>query len=183
MVRYSCFERQYARLTFFYLGFQFVDNIFNPEHNHLADIYKPWKRVLLVSDTTVSGFYSKQWEAYFEHHSIPLTTFIMAGGEKNKTMTTMLSIVDAMNEFGLVRKEPVLVVGGGYVTHVKHLPFLLTVMCRLCTDVTGYACASYRRTTNFIRVPTTLIGLIDASVSIKGLSLLHMMSIQPLIVT
>jgi len=35
------------------------------------------------------------------------------------------------------------------------------------TDVTGYACSSYRRNTNFIRVPTTLIGLIDASVSIK----------------
>jgi 3-dehydroquinate synthase len=31
----------------------------------------------------------------------------------------------------------------------------------------SYACASYRRTTNYIRIPTTLIGLIDASVSIK----------------
>lgn len=131
-------------------GFQFVDNIFDTKHDHLAKIYSPWKRVLLVSDSTVAGFYSKKWEAYFKHHDIPLTTFIMAGGEKNKTMDTMLSIIDAMNDFGLVRKEPVLVVGGG-----------------LCTDVTGFACASYRRTTNFIRVPTTLIGLIDASVSIK----------------
>ena len=43
----------------------------------------------------------------------------------------------------------------------------------MCTDVTGYACASYRRTTNFIRVPPTLIGLIDASVSIKGARTLH----------
>ena len=134
-----------------YLGFQFVDNIFSPEHTHLAQIYKPWGRVLLVTDSTVNSFYASAWEAYFKHHKIPLTTFVMAGGEKNKTMKTMLSIVDAMNDFGLVRKEPVLVVGGG-----------------LCTDVTGYACASYRRTSNFIRVPTTLIGLIDASVSIKG---------------
>lgn len=63
---------------------------------------------------------------------------------------TMLEIVDAMDAFGIVRTEPVLVVGGGLVT-----------------DVTGYACASYRRSSNFIRVPTTLIGLIDASVSIK----------------
>ncbi|KAI0825807.1 2-epi-5-epi-valiolone synthase [Irpex lacteus] len=131
-------------------GFQFVDSIFDTNHDQLATIFKPWKRVLLVSDATVSGHYSKQWEAYFKHHGIALTAFIMAGGEKNKIMTTMLSIVDAMNDFGIVRKEPVLVVGGG-----------------LCTDVTGYACASYRRTTNFIRVPTTLIGLIDASVSIK----------------
>jgi len=63
----------------------------------------------------------------------------------------MLEIVDAMDSFGTIRTEPVLVVGGGLVT-----------------DVAGYACASYRRSSNFIRVPTTLIGLIDASVSIKG---------------
>ncbi|KAL9111105.1 MAG: hypothetical protein Q9227_004368 [Pyrenula ochraceoflavens] len=37
----------------------------------------------------------------------------------------------------------------------------------LVTDVAGFACAAYRRNTNFIRVPTTVIGLIDASVSIK----------------
>jgi len=71
-------------------------------------------------------------------------------GEKAKSMDTLLSIVDSMTEFGIIRKEPVLVVGGGLVT-----------------DVAGFACAAYRRTTNYIRIPTTVIGLIDASVSIK----------------
>jgi 3-dehydroquinate synthase len=33
--------------------------------------------------------------------------------------------------------------------------------------VSRFACAAYRRNTNFIRIPTTVIGLIDASVSIK----------------
>jgi 3-dehydroquinate synthase len=37
------------------------------------------------------------------------------------------------------------------------------VLTRLCR----FACAAYRRTTNYIRIPTTVIGLIDASVSIK----------------
>lgn len=39
-----------------------------------------------------------------------------------------------------------------------------------CTANSGsrsFACAAYRRNTNFIRIPTTVIGLIDASVSIK----------------
>jgi 3-dehydroquinate synthase len=31
----------------------------------------------------------------------------------------------------------------------------------------SFACATYRRSTNYIRIPTTVIGLIDASVSIK----------------
>ena len=86
-------------------GFQFVDNIFDPKHDHLATIYRPWKRVLLVTDTTVNELYSIKWKAYFVHHNILLTTFIMNGGEKNKTMDTMLSIVDAMNSFGIIRKE------------------------------------------------------------------------------
>jgi 3-dehydroquinate synthetase len=63
---------------------------------------------------------------------------------------TFEEIVDFLDASGLVRQEPLLVVGGGLVT-----------------DVAGYVCASYRRSTPFIRVPTTLIGLIDASVSIK----------------
>ncbi len=33
--------------------------------------------------------------------------------------------------------------------------------------ISRFACAAYRRNTNFIRIPTTVIGLIDASVSIK----------------
>lgn len=75
---------------------------------------------------------------------------VFKGGELNKNMDTMLGFVDAMDNFGLIRKEPVLVVGGG-----------------LASDVAGYACASYRRSTNYIRVGTTLIALIDAAISIK----------------
>ena len=59
-------------------------------------------------------------------------------------------VIDEFDRFGLLRTEQVLVVGGG-----------------LTTDVAGFACAAYRRSTDYIRVPTTLIGLIDASVSIK----------------
>ena len=35
------------------------------------------------------------------------------------------------------------------------------------TNEHRFACAAYRRNTNYIRIPTTVIGLIDASVSIK----------------
>ena len=44
---------------------------------------------------------------------------------------------------------------------------MLVVGGGLTTDVAGFACAVFRRSTNYIRVPTTLIGLIDASVAIK----------------
>ncbi|KZV94288.1 Dehydroquinate synthase-like protein [Exidia glandulosa HHB12029] len=131
-------------------NFVFVENVFDLQNEQLADLYRPWKRCLLVTDATVNGFYGRAAKEYFDAKGIALTIHVMPGGEMHKTMTTMLSLVDAFNTFGLIRKEPVLAMGGGLVT-----------------DVCGFACASYRRSTNFIRIPTTLIGLIDASVSIK----------------
>ncbi|MCW2818633.1 MAG: 3-dehydroquinate synthase, partial [Marmoricola sp.] len=124
--------------------------VFDPENTELADSYRPYGRCLMVVDQNVRDLHGDRIEAYFAHHDIPLTIFSLWIGEQRKTLATVEKIVDAFADFGLLRKEPVLVVGGG-----------------LTTDVAGFACASYRRSTNYIRIPTTLIGLIDASVSIK----------------
>ena len=128
----------------------YVDGAFAVGNSEIADSYRPFGRCLLVIDDTVYGLYGEQVRAYFQHHDIELTVFPVAIRETDKTWSTVERIVDAFGDFGLLRTEPVLVVGGG-----------------LTTDVAGFACASYRRSTNYIRVPTTLIGLIDASVSIK----------------
>ena len=104
----------------------------------------------MVVDEIVHALYGEQMQAYFDHYEIDLTVFRVAISETEKSLRTLERIVDAFTAFGLVRTEPVLVVGGG-----------------LTTDVAGFACATYRRSTNYIRVPTTLIGLIDASVAIK----------------
>ncbi|KAK3065022.1 hypothetical protein LTR53_018306 [Teratosphaeriaceae sp. CCFEE 6253] len=101
-------------------------------------------------DLNIFNIYGQQMQEYFDHYNIELKIHKTMIGEKAKSIETYLSIVDSMTEFGIYRKEPVLVVGGGLVT-----------------DVAGFACASYRRNTNYIRIPTTVIGLIDASVSIK----------------
>lgn len=129
---------------------RYVDGVFDPASPVLADRYRPWGRALMVVDAEVHRLYGEQVAAYFEHHGIALTVHPVAIGEKNKKWSTVEAIVDAFADFGLLRKEPVLVVGGG-----------------LTTDVAGFACASFRRSTPYIRIPTTLIGLIDASVSIK----------------
>ena len=128
----------------------YVDGAFAIENAEIADSYRPFGRCLMVVDATVYGLYGEQMHAYFDHHGIALTVFPVTIREPDKTLATAERIVDAFAEFGLVRTEPVLVVGGG-----------------LTTDVAGFACSVFRRSTNYIRVPTTLIGLIDASVAIK----------------
>ncbi|KAF1953816.1 putative 3-dehydroquinate synthase [Byssothecium circinans] len=130
--------------------FTFLDGVFNTENTQLAKCYERWGRCLAVMDLNIFNIYGSQMQKYFDHHGLELRIHKTMIGEKAKSMETLLGIVDSMTDFGIIRKEPVLVVGGGLVT-----------------DVAGFACAAYRRNTNFIRIPTTVIGLIDASVSIK----------------
>ncbi|MFZ0228152.1 MAG: sedoheptulose 7-phosphate cyclase [Mycobacterium sp.] len=128
----------------------YVDGVFALDNDELAESYRPYGRALLVIDETVYALYGDEIRSYFDHHDIALTAMPVQIRETAKSLETFERIIAEFNAFGLVRTEPVLVVGGG-----------------LTTDVAGFACASYRRNTPYIRIPTTLIGLIDASVSIK----------------
>ena len=128
----------------------YVDGAFAVENSEIAESYRQFGRCLMVVDKAVYNLYGSQIQNYFQHYEIDLTVFQVTIKETDKTLRSFEQIVDAFADFGLLRKEPVLVVGGG-----------------LTTDVAGFACATYRRRTNYIRVPTTLIGLIDASVAIK----------------
>lgn len=128
----------------------YVDGIFDINNSELAECYEKFGRCLAVVDSNVYKHFSKKMQQYFEHYNIDLTPFPVTITEPNKTIQTFETIIDAFADFKLVRKEPVLVIGGGLVT-----------------DVAGFACSTYRRSSNYIRIPTTLIGLIDASVAIK----------------
>jgi demethyl-4-deoxygadusol synthase len=128
----------------------YVNGAFDIRNTEVADSYQKFGRCLLVVDANVNRLYGEQIKSYFQFYDIPLTVFPVTISEPAKSLTSFEEVVDAFADFGLIRKEPVLVVGGGLVT-----------------DVVGFACAAYRRSTNYIRIPTTLIGLIDAGVAIK----------------
>ena len=137
----------YERIDFSLL---YVDGAFAVENPEIADSYRHHGRCLMVVDEVVHGLYREEIGTYFEHHGIELTVVPVAFPETEKSLRSLERVIDAFDDFGLLRKEPVLVVGGG-----------------LTTDVAGLACSTYRRGTPYIRVPTTLIGLVDASVAIK----------------
>ncbi|MBX9256902.1 sedoheptulose 7-phosphate cyclase [Desmonostoc muscorum CCALA 125] len=128
----------------------YVDGVFDIANPELAETYKSFGRCLAVVDTNVNQFYGSQIEKYFRYYGIELRIFALTISEPNKSIQTFEKIIDVFADFKLVRKEPVLVIGGG-----------------LITDVVGFACSTYRRSSNYIRIPTSLIGLIDASVAIK----------------
>ena len=128
----------------------FVNNIFDINNQQMADQYRIYGRCFSIVDKNVDDLYGDKMSAYFEHHGIPLTKYVVNFSENEKTMRTLESMIDAMQDFGLNRQEPVCIYGGGLVT-----------------DVGGFACSMLRRNTPYVRVPTTLVGLIDASIAIK----------------
>lgn len=137
----------YEKIEF---NFQVVNNIFDLHKPELANAYKTFRRCLAIVDHNVQELYGAQMQQYFQHYGINLTVFPITIEEPDKTLETLEAIIDAFCRFDLLRKEPVLVIGGGLVL-----------------DVAGFACATYRRSTNYIRIPTSLIGLIDAGIAIK----------------
>ncbi|MEM7247199.1 MAG: 3-dehydroquinate synthase [Acidobacteriota bacterium] len=71
-------------------------------------------------------------------------------GEKHKTLATLEQLWSAAAAAGITRDRPIVAVGGGVVT-----------------DLAGLAAATFMRGVPVIHVPTTLLGMVDASLGGK----------------
>lgn len=108
-------------------------------------------RRLIVTDTTVNDLYGEKIRAYAAANLSEYKILVLPHGETNKRWTAVETVLEAIETFKLDRRrEPVIAIGGGVLT-----------------DIVGFACSIYRRNTPFVRVPTTLIGIVDASVGVK----------------
>lgn len=111
----------------------------------------PGSRRLVIIDTTVSKLYLKELVSYLDHHEIHHHIVIIDSIESKKDMDTLIYLLKEIEAFGLSRKsEPLIAVGGGVLL-----------------DIAGLAASLYRRGVPYIKVPTTLLGIVDASVGAK----------------
>lgn len=81
-----------------------------------------------------------------QHHQI-----IIGAGEEHKNLKTCEYIWKQLRESGADRKSVVLNLGGGMVT-----------------DIGGFTAATYMRGISFINLPTSLLGMVDASIGGKN---------------
>ncbi|MFC0710939.1 sedoheptulose 7-phosphate cyclase [Azorhizophilus paspali] len=73
------------------------------------------------------------------------------GDEENKVLPEVLKVVKQMNALGVKRRSaPCIVIGGG-----------------VALDVVGFAASLYRCGVPYIRVPTTLLSMVDVGVAAK----------------
>ena len=108
------------------------------------------KRVVVV-DSVVHQLHGERIDAYFAHHDVETRLLVLPTTEENKNMDMVLTIAEAIHDLGIDRRlDPVIAIGGG-----------------VCMDIVGFAASIYRRKTPYVRVPTTLMGYVDASIGAK----------------
>jgi 3-dehydroquinate synthase len=72
-------------------------------------------------------------------------------GEEIKNITTCVEIWSILSELGADRKSLIINLGGGVIT-----------------DIGGFIASTFKRGIDFINVPTTLLGMVDASIGGKN---------------
>jgi 3-dehydroquinate synthase len=108
-------------------------------------------KYVVVVDSSVFAIYGDKITNYFEANNANYKMMVLETIEENKDMDTCIHIIETMVKFGIDRRlDPVISIGGG-----------------VCMDIVGWAATMYRRRTPYVRVPTTLIGYVDASVGAK----------------
>ena len=108
-------------------------------------------RIICIVDKTVWGLYEDQMRTWASSVDLELEPIIAPGNEDEKSMENMLFLLDELKRVDPLRRaEPALAIGGGVLT-----------------DTAGFACALWRRGVPWARLPTTLLGMVDASVGIK----------------
>lgn len=108
-------------------------------------------RLIAMVDSKVWEIHGAKMRAWAASVSLELDAIVTVADEDHKNIATFTFLLDELKRADpLRRSEPVLAVGGGVLT-----------------DLAGFACATWRRGIPWCRLPTTLLGMVDASVGIK----------------
>jgi 3-dehydroquinate synthase len=75
---------------------------------------------------------------------------LLPAGEENKVMEVCFQVWNALTEYEVGRKDLIINLGGGVVT-----------------DMGGFIAAVYKRGVDFVHIPTSLLGMVDASIGGK----------------
>ncbi len=110
--------------------------------NHLKKITDPIATVL-ITDENVFKAHAKRFKGW--------NTIVLKPGEDYKVQATVDAIIEKLIEMEADRKTTLVGVGGGVVT-----------------DLTGYVASVYMRGIRFGFLPTSILGLVDASIGGKN---------------
>jgi 3-dehydroquinate synthase len=100
-------------------------------------------------DKAVNELYGNNLKKYFESISFDLKLKVIDAVEENKDWKHTDEILKFFEDEGVLRRETIIVIGGGVLL-----------------DLVGFCCSIYRRGIPYVKVPTTLLAIVDASVGV-----------------
>ncbi|MGQ0739792.1 MAG: 3-dehydroquinate synthase [Bacteroidota bacterium] len=110
--------------------------------SHLKKITDP-KATILITDENVYNAHTRRFKGW--------NTIVLKPGEEFKVQDTVDAVIKKLIEMEADRKTTLVGIGGGVIT-----------------DITGYVASVYMRGVRFGFLPTTILGLVDASVGGKN---------------
>lgn len=127
--------------------------LFAPESTQLLGHgQRPGGRRFVVVDANVAKHHGPRIRNWFVAHGIEARLVVFPGGEEHKTIEVWQGLLRELDAFPIHRRdEPIIAIGGGVLT-----------------DVVAWVAASFRRGVPHIKVPTTLMGYVDAAVGVKA---------------
>ena len=123
--------------------------IFNPRSAVLKTLIAE-RTAFLVIDESVKKRYGDEIRSFLSGAPNVTGTLVLPGQESAKSWRSVEVVCESLLEAGLDRRGVVVGIGGGIVL-----------------DVAGFAASVFRRGVSYVRVPTTLIGMVDVAVGIK----------------
>ena len=125
-------------------------NILDPDNDSLLSLGYSQRRLVFV-DSNVFNVYGNDIYGYFNANYIEAKIISIDISEEKKDLETLMFMLNSIENFGLLRRsEPIIAIGGGVLL-----------------DMIGFAANIYRRGVPYIKVPTTLLSIVDASVGVK----------------
>ena len=148
---YDKFKRTWTVKTELPVEFKLMysADIFSPANHDLIS-YQTNGRIMIVIDENVHKFYAVQLMEYFNSHNVKYSMLVIDTDEENKNWHDADHILEFFEDEGVLRREPIIAIGGGVLL-----------------DIVGFACSIYRRGIPYIKIPTTLLAIVDASVGSK----------------
>jgi 3-dehydroquinate synthetase len=151
MMDYDKFKRTWKVKTELPVEFKltYSADIFNPSNQDIANLSESNRRIIVI-DTEVWNLYKDKIDAYFGATKLESQILIIDCKEENKNWKNADEIVTFFEKQGVLRREKIIAIGGGVLL-----------------DIVGFACSIYRRGIPYIKIPTTLLAIVDASVGSK----------------
>ena len=145
------FRRPLWAVFFFKPLKYFMNKIsFQEFYQELSKQLLGYSSIALITDKSILALYGKALLEYLQTTQSKVFLIVVPEGEAAKSLKTAEICWNKMAEYKMDRKCAVLGMGGGAIT-----------------DLSGFVAGCYMRGVDVIYIPTTLLGMVDASIGGK----------------